>query len=137
MHFERGESRGLPIYSTLRGTSQLERYHRWLRACISGSRVCPELFAEELLAHFNFRWNVRCGIRSRGDVDQGTYARHVLQAVYDRSRDRALGDLIPGLYSAMTVDDAAAKGIDLPAIGFHMPGTSVKMDAAADMIDDT
>ena len=122
--------------SHLRGTSQLECYNRWLRACISGTRVCPELFAE-LLAHFNFRWNVRCGIRSRGDVDQGTYARHVLQAVYDRSRDRALGDLIPGLYSAMTVDDAAAKGIDLPAIGFHMPGTSVKMDAAADMIDDT
>jgi len=46
MYFERGFEGGLSVYGTLRGTSQLESYHRWLRACMSWSRLCPELFVD-------------------------------------------------------------------------------------------
>jgi len=45
MYFERGFEGGLSVYGTLSpGLSQLESYHRWLRACMSGSRLYPELF---------------------------------------------------------------------------------------------
>ncbi len=35
MYFERGFEGGLSVYGTLRGTSQLESYHRWIRARMS------------------------------------------------------------------------------------------------------
>ena len=120
MYFERGHSGGFPVFGTLRGTSQLESYHRWLRACIAGSRLSPDFFAN-LLAHFNYRWNIRCGHRSRGDQDFGTYSHWLLEAVVARSGDRAFGDMFPGLQYAMPVEEAAQNGIDLSKIGFHMP----------------
>jgi hypothetical protein len=120
MYYERRSARGFPRYVTIRGTSQLECYHRWLRACISGSQLAPDLFAV-LLLHFNYRWNVRCGIRSRGHHDQGTYCHWVLEEVRRRSQSRSTRVLLPGLIVAISRKDAEINGIDVDSIGFHLP----------------
>jgi len=127
MYYERRSSAsGYTRYFTLRGTSQLECYHRWLRACISGSQLAPELFAD-LLLHFNYRWNVRCGIRSRGLSDQSTYSHWILEDILKRTGKRSVGDMFPGFFVSISQEEAQARGIDVDSIGFHVPkvqGTS-------------
>ena len=118
MYFERSFEGGLSVFGTLRGTSQLESYHRWLRACISGSRLCPDLFVD-LLAHFTFRWNVRCGIRSRGDEDHGTYSHWLLESVLDGSGHG--GALKSTFVAPLSTAQCETKRIDLNSVGFHMP----------------
>lgn len=120
MYYERRSANGFVRYITIRGTSQLECYHRWLRACISGSQLAPELFAD-LLLHFNYRWNVRCGIRNRGHSDQSTYSHWILEDVLRRSGSRCAGGLFPGLIVATSQEDAKARGIDVDSNGFHVP----------------
>ena len=74
MYYDRRKNkRSAPCYTTLRSTSQLECYHRWLRASIQGSQLSREHFVL-LLAHFNYRWNIRCGIQNRGRTDFGSYS---------------------------------------------------------------
>ncbi|MEC7235989.1 MAG: hypothetical protein VXV86_04860, partial [Verrucomicrobiota bacterium] len=78
-----------------RGTSHLEGYHRWLKACISGSQLSPDLF-RDLLAHFNYRWNIRCGVRNLGDRDYSTYSRWEVEAILNVVEGRAIeGELFP------------------------------------------
>jgi hypothetical protein len=137
MYFECGTKGGLPRYATLRGTSQLECYHRWLRACISGSRIGAGLF-KDLLAHFNYRWNHRCDIRSRGGADYGTYSIWILEQVAERSGRRAAEPILPGLVSTVSRAAVLAKGIDLDAVGFRMPSAqpSALTQPAATCMDD-
>ena len=98
MYYIRGEKDGLPVYATVRGTSVLECCHRWVRAILSGSGLSLNLYCATL-TYFNFRWNVRSGIRSR----------------------RANCDIFPGLIAAVTRNAAAAKGIDVDSNGLNHP----------------
>ena len=98
MYYIRGKKDGLPVYTTVRGTSVLECYHRWVRAILSGSGLSLNLYCATL-TYFNFRWNVRSGIRTR----------------------RANRDIFPGLIAAVTRDAAAAKGIDVDSMGLNLP----------------
>ena len=125
MYIEVGNDGGLPRYITVRGTSQLECYHRWLRACISGSRISPELF-RLLLANFNFRWNVRCGVKNRGFSDLRTYSHWVLEEVSRRSGAYSQTPIIPGLVIPTSRVDLEKAGIDVSSIGFHTPRTEQK-----------
>ena len=129
VYFERGFEGGLSVFGTLRGTSQLESYHRWLRACMSRSRLCPDLFVD-LLAHFNFRWNVRCGIRSLGDEDHGTYSHWLLESVLQRSGDRIIGGALKSTFVApLSSLQCKTKRIDLNSVGFHMPSSATAIGA--------
>ena len=136
MYYERETKSGFPRYVTLRGTSQLEGYHRWLRACISGSQLAPGLFSD-LLLHFNYRWNVRCGIRSRGERDQATYSHWVLESIMARSGNRAVSELFPGLIVAVTRTDAEAQGIEIDAVGFHAERTWATPATDDDPVDES
>ena len=92
---------GMASFMTIRGTSHLEGYHRWLNACISGSQLSPDLF-RDLLAHFNYRWNIRCGVRNLGDRDYSTYSRSEVEAILNVVEGRAIeGELFPGFERAM------------------------------------
>ena len=105
-YYERhSPSSDYPVYSIIRGTSKLEGYHRWLRACISGSQLSPSMF-RDLLLHFNYRWNIRCGVRSRGEKDFSTYSHWTLEAAWQRSRGRVPAgvDFLPGFAPAITRD---------------------------------
>jgi hypothetical protein len=88
---------------------------------MSGSRLCPDLFVD-LLVHFNFRWNVRCGIRSRGDEDHGTYSHWLLESVLERSGHRITGGHLQSTFVApLSTLKCETKRIDLSSVGFHMP----------------
>jgi hypothetical protein len=60
----------------------------------------------DLLLHFNYRWNVRCGVRSRGEKDFSTYSHWTLEAAWQRSRGRVPAgvDFLPGFAPAITRD---------------------------------
>jgi hypothetical protein len=76
----------------------------------------------DLLLHFNYRWNVRCGVRSRGEKDFSTYSHWILEAAWQRSRGRVPAgvDFLPGFAPAITRDAAEAQGIDVDSIGFNL-----------------
>ena len=108
-------------FMTIRGTSHLENYHRWLKACISGSQLSPDLF-RDLLAHFNYRWNIRCGVRNLGDRDYSTYSRWEVEAILNVVEGRAIeGELFPGFERAMPMAKLQSLGVNVDEIGYHMP----------------
>ena len=112
---------GLPEYVTIRGTSQLEGYHRWLRACISGSQLSPRLF-KDLLAHFNYRWNIRSGIKNLGQEDWATYSHWEIESVLRIVKGRQIeGDLFPGFEPAMSMEKIIELEVDINQVGYHMP----------------
>ena len=112
---------GLPEYVTIRGTSQLEGYHRWLRACISGSQLSPRLF-KDLLAHFNYRWNIRSGIKNLGQEDWATYSHWEIESVLRIVKGRQIeGGLFPGFEPAMSMEKIIELGVDINQVGYHMP----------------
>ena len=112
---------GMDSFMTIRGTSHLENYHRWLKACISGSQLSPDLF-RDLLAHFNYRWNIRCGVRNLGDRDYSTYSRWEVEAILNVVEGRAIeGELFPGFERAMPMAKLQSLGVNVDEIGYHMP----------------
>ena len=112
---------GMASSMTIRGTSHLEGYHRWLKACISGSQLSPDLF-RDLLAHFNYRWNIRCGVRNLGDRDYSTYSRWEVEAILNVVEGRAIeGELFPGFERAMPTAKLLSLGVNVDEIGYNMP----------------
>ena len=112
---------GMASFMTIRGTSHLEGYHRWLKACISGSQLSPDLF-RDLLAHFNYRWNIRCGVRNLGDRDYSTYSRWEVEAILNVVEGRAIEmELFPGFERAMPTAKLLSLGVNVDEIGYHMP----------------
>ena len=127
---------GMGSFITIRGTSHLEGYHRWLKACISGSQLSPDLF-RDLLAHFNFRWNVRSGIRNLGDMDYSTYCRWEVEAILNVVEGKAIiGELFPSFERAMPLAKLNELGVDVDEIGFHMPAGSSFSGDRGDESDD-
>ena len=109
---------GMPEYTTICGTSQLEGYHRWLRACISGPQLSPKLF-KQLLSHFNYRWNIRSGIKNLGRSDWCAYSHwDIEEAILHTARGRDVDRLLfPGFQPAMSRDKLNALEIDLDEVG--------------------
>ena len=114
----RKSKRSAPCYTTLRGTSQLEAYHRWLRACIQGSQLSKEHF-KLLLAHFNFRWNTRCGIRNRGRTDYGTYSHWIIEEIIDICGENIDAEVFGDFEPAVKAVDLQRIGVDVGEIGLH------------------
>ena len=112
----RKSKRSAPCYTTLRGTSQLEAYHRWLRACIQGSQLSKQHF-KLLLAHFNYRWNTRCGIRNRGRTDYGTYSHWIIEEIQDICGENIDAEAFGEFEPAVKVVDLQRIGVDVGEIG--------------------
>ena len=117
-----------PCYATIRGTSQLECYHRWLRACIEGSQLAKKNL-KLLLAHFNYRWNLRCAIRSRGQTDFGTYSHwkieQVMRILGEHVDKGEFADFIPAVKNS----DLEQLKINVGDIGFHDSSKSFEAPA--------
>jgi len=56
---------GMTTYRCIRGTNGTEGYHRHIRHLLSCYCASPRLL-HEILMEFNYRWNLRMGIKNRG-----------------------------------------------------------------------
>ena len=73
MYFDRASIKAsVRRWMTIRGTSKLEGFHRWLNALLASGNCSPEL-AGVLIILFVCSWNINAGIRNKGKPDYGTH----------------------------------------------------------------
>lgn len=80
LYFQRVENRNGVSFGCKRGTSALEGYHSGLKSIFQGGSVSAEL-AQIMLTNYNFRWNIRNGIKNRGEKNYGFYDHHLLERI--------------------------------------------------------
>ena len=130
----RKSKRSAPCYTTLRGTSQLEAYHRWLRASTQGSQLSRKHF-KLLLAHFDFRWNTRCGIRNRGRTDFGSYSHWIIEDIQDICGEHIDKEQFGEFEPAVKELDLARIGVKVEEIGLH--ATTIDKASSEGSADDS
>ncbi|CAN0051384.1 unnamed protein product [Ectocarpus sp. 12 AP-2014] len=73
---------GLVNYRCVRGTNDVEGYHRYLRTLLASYCASPAL-AQSVLLEFNFRWNVKMMVKNRGlPAELGKhYNQHLVEII--------------------------------------------------------
>jgi hypothetical protein len=80
LYFQRVKKKSDVTFGCKRGTSALEGYHSGLKGIFVGGVVSAQL-ADILLANYNFRWNIRNGVRNRGEKDYFFYDHHLIERI--------------------------------------------------------
>ncbi|CBJ33586.1 conserved unknown protein [Ectocarpus siliculosus] len=73
---------GLVNYRCVRGTNDVEGYHRYLRTLLASYCASPAL-AQSVLLEFNFRWNLKMMVKNRGlPAELGEhYNQHLVEII--------------------------------------------------------
>jgi hypothetical protein len=103
---------GAPKLATIRGTSQLEGYHKQIRQMLKAKRITPELF-EALLMLFNYRWNTNADIKHCAAHDYGFYRHPIFDRICKLTAGRVLdAPLYPSFRRTMSDEEVSELGID-------------------------
>lgn len=96
-------------YVAVRGTSQLEGYHKHLIDLFVGANYSAEL-AGALVTMFNFRYSAHSGVRNRGWPDFGMLEFWKLDEIQDVCKQASFADPLPEFDSLYKT--AEAKGCE-------------------------
>ncbi|CAM9377655.1 unnamed protein product [Ectocarpus sp. 6 AP-2014] len=79
---------GLVNYRCVRGTNDVEGYHRYLRTLLASYCASPAL-AQSVLLEFNFRWNLKMMVKNRGlPAELGEhYNQHLVEIIQRATAD--------------------------------------------------
>ena len=86
--------------------------------CIQGSQLSRKHF-KLLLAHFNYRWNTRCGIRNRGRTDFGSYSHWIIKDIQNICGEHIDKEQFGEFEPAVKELDLARIGVKVEEIGIH------------------
>ncbi|CAB1103500.1 unnamed protein product [Ectocarpus sp. CCAP 1310/34] len=89
MYFAIGKNKhGLTDYRCVRGTNDVEGYHRYLRTLLASYCASPSL-AQSVLLEFNYRWNLRMMIKNRGlpAALGGHYNQYLVESIQRDTAD--------------------------------------------------
>ncbi|CAM9365309.1 unnamed protein product, partial [Hapterophycus canaliculatus] len=89
MYYAVGKTKdGLPDYRCVRGTNDVEGYHRYLRTLLACYCASPAL-AHSVLLEFNFRWNVKMMVKNRGLPESlgGHYNQYLVELIQRATAD--------------------------------------------------
>jgi hypothetical protein len=80
LYFQRVKKQNEASFGCKRGTSALEGYHSGLKSIFQGGSISAEL-AQIMLTSYNFRWNIKNGVKNRGEKNYGFYDHHLLERI--------------------------------------------------------